>query len=313
MFVERMEQISMGLWGPQVAAFLKRPPTLGFLVALVQESGKTVAEAVFVFLAAIRYLDQSLSAGVREDDILSGTPREVSLELFLVRHQERLWHLCLGRRVLTNLPERGLPVLEALAGLGGDHDLRVLEAGCSCGLIGRVLRNAPLVTAQAERLFAPGQQLPRELARVVDYLGFDPEAPDSQWLLCCVPGRVQRERLRHFLQVVPESPPFALETLALSDFRQHPAVKAFAAPGQASRLVLLTSFVLYQVPEAGRLAITDSIRQFVQDHAAVWVNLDAVPAGDHFEYVLELDGRPVLMLENDLAQRWRPVGRGSHG
>jgi hypothetical protein len=200
--------------------------------------------------------------------------------------------------------------MEALQRRFGASRLAVLELGCANGLIGRVLCSPHLVMEHFDALFGAEIQRPAVLAEVAVYRGFDLVIPDEAWLLACLPFASDRQRIDTFLNEVPVGPDFALARGSALDFPDLTGVMDLECrfePAHVDPLVpvVLTSFLMYQIPPVKRAKLENAITAFVSARGGAWINLDhRVTPDGRLRFGLEMDGLPVFVFNNDACQSW---------
>jgi hypothetical protein len=258
-----------------------------------KEAKRSADETVLLLLSALRSVDLAIVDGATDAD---------GLEQFLVDHDATLREICLTRRVQANIAERGLPILELLGRRWGRQKLFVTELGCSFGLIGRVLVSASATLQDFDRYFGPHQQRPTDVALVVGYRGVDLAPPDERWLLACIPFPAMRTRLARFIYEVPAPEACSVTIGSALD----PAF--WGPPPEGTVAVILTSFMLYQLPAPVRKELEDRIAEAIRSYGGTWVNLDVAVEGDKTRFIVSENGKEVIELENDLCASWRHHG-----
>ncbi len=299
-------------WLPNVTAFLKRPACLGFLSDFIAESGKQVPDAVFVFLASIRYLNANISTRFDEPMILDDEDWRRNIDLFLVQHHDELFYMCKTRRTQVNVPHRALPIMDALYREYKEKEIAVLELGASFGLIGRCLRSAALVMRSFEDFFGSHHQKPVGIPTCAEYLGIELDPPDLAWILAGAPKPEFRNSIENFAHQIPELTKFRVIQGSALDFPKMPEVLSLLETKLP--LVILTSFMLYQLPESVRRTFETVIRRFCSEHGGSWLNIEATAvkgtapeAESSYRYALEFDDKEIFELSSDFCERWIPI------
>lgn len=286
--IDRFAQL--GVWVPAVHDFLHRPSTIRWLIECQQETGKSDDEIVLLLLAAMRAIDLT---------VLDGAYGPHDLGRFLEDNEASIHGLCQTHRVQANVAERALPILELLGERWGRQKLFVTELGSSFGLIGRVLVSATKTLQNFERYFTATQQRPTAVPLVAGYLGIDLAPPDERWLLACIPLADLRTRVARFIYEVPAGPHCFVTQGSAFDRDTWPRAPDGTLP------VILTSFMLYQLPPADRQALATTIRDHVRSVGGTWLNLDVLVHEGQSRFVVQEDGRDKITLENDLCVRWQ--------
>lgn len=268
---------------------LKTETAIKLIADVTVESGKTVREAVLVFIAALRYL----SCG-------SGWDQE-----FIRSNAHRLSEIAIKRRVQANSPGRALPLLEILVKEVAEGEIYVIELGAAAGTIGRVLLNPHAVIANIDRYFPPGQQLPVEFRPVFRYLGLDLDPPDERWMLACVWDGSQRKQLEYFLHDIENGDALQLKKADAFKFPELEAVHDMAAEAAPGKLWVITSFMFYQYRTFQQQQLSSIIERFIQRYNGHWLNQRYVGPDNEYPYEIQLDGETVIRLTDDLCRSWQ--------
>jgi hypothetical protein len=72
--------------------------------------------------------------------------------------------------------------------------------------------------------------------------------------------------------------------------------------------VVLTSFLLYQLPAEVRAGLVRRITEFTQAWGGQWINLEVEPGPVSNRFFIQVDGVDRIDLDNDLCFTWRPHG-----
>lgn len=284
---------------PRIARRYRGDSAADLCGRIMATSGKGLAESVLILRCAVDHL-----AG---EDFFAEAADHV-FERFAEERADELLGLCARKSVQANFPERALPITEVARSLTGGGPFALIELGASAGLIGACLLEVDRAVAGSSDYFAPGQQLPAATARAAVYLGIDRDPPASDWALSCIPARCDRERVRRFYADFLPAEGFSLVRADAFGFASLPAVRAVAAGD--GPLVLLTSFLLYQLDPARRAALAGEIRYFASGRPGTrWINLDARPGEPDptRQYYLEVDGEEWLALSDDSCRSWKPA------
>jgi hypothetical protein len=300
---------ALGEFPGQTISFLRRPAALDFMQDYMADTGKPLSETVLIFLTAIRFVDGVTRGDPQSPSILEEEPGRVNLDLFLVRHHDELYRLCLNRHVQANVPQRALPLMELLGRRYGDRPLAVIEPGCSLGLIGRLLCAPESVMAHFDEWFEAGQQRPDSWPRVLAYRGSDLSVPEPSWVLAGLHRTSDRVRLARLLRDLPPGGPCQLAAGSAESFAEQAAVQELAprfdpAHPQALVPVVLTAYLQYQLEAGLRQRLADAVRAFTARHGGSWINLEPRLADGAYRFFVEQDGVDRIALENDLCRTW---------
>jgi hypothetical protein len=269
--------------------------SIEMIARITEESGKTVSEAVLVFMAVIRYLAKN---GQQHPDVIR-------------QHGEEIIRLSVEKGVQANLPSRALPIFEVLHNKVGASSYSVIELGSSAGLIGRCLMNPNNIVERKELYLTPQQQLPSTMPLVNGYMGIDLSLPDDDWLIACDWEPNHRRQLERFLaDCAPmKDQDFSLHEGNVFGFSTFPKVNDFVARSVArgSTVVVLTSFMLYQYEEEQKKQLRGEIFGFLTfngGYGAHWINQDVNLSASPLEYYIELDGEKIVELSDDACIQW---------
>ncbi len=277
---------------------LKTNTSLGLIEEIIQKSGKEASEAVLVLLAAVHYLMDD----VRAVDKLK--EKDSFLE-YIKENYDSILKISIERGVQANLPERALPVLEVLEKKIKNSSYHVIELGASFGLIGRVLLNPGKVIENKDCYFTPDQQMPQNHKAADRYLGIELDPPDERWFLACVDPLGFRERLERLINDIKADEKFQLIKGNAFGFPGLEPVKNFCsqAAKSHSRIVVLTSFMLYQLDREKQMRLKDEILKFVHGLNGYWLNMVFYPSSN--EFFVEFNQERIIQLPDDLCKTWR--------
>jgi hypothetical protein len=268
---------------------IKTELSIELISRVMKESGKTVIEAVWVYLTVVRYLSGN-----------SG-----SLQEFIKNNADLIYETAVEKRAQSNIPGRALPLFDILAEKMQAPAVSVIELGASYGLIGRCLLNPAKIVANRDSYFPPQQQMPVNPRPVDDYLGIELSPPDTEWLLAWEWHPGQRERLKNFLQDIGADEKFTLLKGSAFGFSRLEAVGELVR--RSSTVVVLTSFMLYQYDHKQQRLLTDEILQFTGEANRHWINqtFDTSSLASYIEF----DGQPVIELVDGSCKRWQWVNK----
>ena len=269
--------------------------SIEMIARIIEESGKTVSEAVLVYMAVIRYLAKN---GQQHPEVIR-------------QHGEEIVRLSVEKGVQANLPSRALPIFEVLHNKVGASSYSVIELGSSAGLIGRCLMNPNNIVERKELYLTPQQQLPSSMPVVNGYMGIDLSLPDDDWLIACDWEPNHRRQLQRFLaDCAPmKDQDFSLHEGNVFGFSTFPQVNEFVARSVArgSTVVVLTSFMMYQYEEEQKKQLRGEIFGFLTfngGYGAHWINQDVNLSASPLEYYIELDGEKIVELSDDACIQW---------
>ncbi len=275
---------------------VKTKKSLEIIARIIEQSGKTISEAVLVYMAAIRYLAKD---DVPYMDIIEGQAAEI------VR-------VSVEKNVQANLPSRALPIFEVFYNKIGSSSYSVIELGSSAGLIGRALMNPEKIIQNRKLYLSSRQQIPACIPRVNGYLGLDLSLPEDDWLIACDWEPEHRQQLECFLA---DSAPSGEQDFSLFEgnvfgFSTFPEVGKFVARSvsRGSTVVVLTSFMLYQYEEEQKKQLRGEIFGFLTFNGgsgAHWINQDVNLKASPLEYYIELDGEKIIDLSDDACVHWK--------
>lgn len=263
---------------------LKTKFSLNLIAKVIKESNKTVFEAVSVVLVVIRYLWNN-----------SG-----SLQEFIKENAALICKMAIEKRAQYNLPGRALPLFEIFKKKIKVSSISVIELGASYGLIGRCLLNPGKVIKQKDRYFSPGRQFPVNPRAIDAYLGIELSPPDKEWLLAWEWQPDSKKRLENFLHDFHPGEKFKLLQGNVFGFSKLKSVKDTAH--QPSRVVVLTSFILYQYEDKEQKRLRDEILEFTGRFKGHWIN-QAIDVSKQ-EYFIEFDERKIIKLSDNRCKNW---------
>jgi len=164
-----------------------------------------------------------------------------------------------------NIPQRAAIVLDYIArNMNQNKSLTIVELGCSGGLLGRVF-------AHAHKIFSDEyfhqyfwlKRIPAVPEKPIYYIGCDQERPDNQLLPFYVWNLEQRKKTALFMRDYPSSGIF-----------MHMSIEHFLENHLrfvTGDIVLLTSFVLYQINDA---SFVKNITRVTKRNSCIeWIDL----------------------------------------
>lgn len=295
------------IWMPNVVAFLNRQASIEFIETVVKDSGKSVADAVFVYLAAIRYLNADAGSRFDQATILDNSDWHTNLDLFLVQNHNQLLQLCRTRTNQVNIPQRAFPLLDLLAIEYGSQPLHIIELGASLGLIGQYLLEYGRYETEFAKLFGMQQQKPLGKPKCLSYTGIDRFSPDPAWTLACIPDPAERSRLQNFLHLAHIPEHWRLVQADAADFAKLlETAPTKNAREETSIPIILSSYMLYQNSATVQGNLIKTIQDFCATHNGHWINLEPRwndEVNDYY-YTIELDQRARVRLSSDRCESW---------
>ncbi len=283
------------LWSEYIIRETTQPEVMDILLEIIASSDKGAGEAVLAFFSAIRYIPENKYA-------LQNLEQDRSFRSFVDQNRNEIIALSIQNKVQGNLPERAFPVLEVIGTLSAKKPVCVVELGASKGIIGRTLLCAPEIIAQKEKYLRPEQQLPLCTGGVSRYIGYELQIPERRWFLSCIHNPLNVDRLALLLDNYPSPENFALFEKNAFGFKNY---LEDVGPGMYT-IVVLTSFFLYQLDEEKRDRLVSEIQQCTAEHNGHWIN-QAVQIAETNEYYVELDGKRLLKISDDLCTSWEKI------
>jgi len=296
--IKKCIENSAYLFSSYILTQLNHQNTLAFIVKIMQESGKEIHEAVSVMISVIKYLSKNrkIFEELEEND---------SFQEYLNSHRESILQLSISAKNQANLPERAMPLFEVFEQKLGNVPVAVVELGSSFGLIGYCLLNPQKAIANKHLYFSTHQKIPKHCLPIKYYLGIDVNIPDKEWILSCIWEEEDEHRLRRFVDDIQPKENFELVKNNALIFSELEPVKRLLK--QSFTLVILTSFMLYQMDKPIQNQFKDSIKVFCQNTGSHWVNQTFRILSDRAEdeYLVEWDGVKILELPDDKCTDWK--------
>lgn len=270
---------------------LKTNTSINLISRIVNESNKTIHEAVSVFLAVVKFL--------WKDDNTS------SFQEFIKDNAELICKMAIEKKAQRNLPNRALPLFEILERKIPASSISVIELGASYGLIGRCLLNPAKIKEKKDAYFPSDQQMPRNTQPINYYLGIDISLPTKEWLLAWEWNPVQKKRLENFLDTIPvntkENKTLKLQKGDAFGFSSLEAVKNLAV--HSSTIVVLTAYMLYQYDDKKQKRLRNEILEFTNRCTGHWINQTFDESS--LECFIEFDGEKIIKLADDTCSSWK--------
>lgn len=275
---------------------LKSEKAFQILSEIIDKSGKTITEAIFVLLAAIRY-------HFRDVQILTKIEAEKSFQLIIHNYYEELVKISVPGKVQGNTPERALSIIDVLYRKMPLEDIVVIELGASFGLIGSCLLNPAILIDNGTKYLVEGQKLPEGIKRVNSYLGIDINPPDKEWLLSCFSKVEDAIRIHEYIHETPSDPNFKLIKSSAVGFSNLEEVKKI---DQKKKIVIITSFMLYQFDNELKKQLISEIVNFCSRVNGNWIAQEVdISDFSHPVYYIDFDGQRIITLQDDKCSDWK--------
>lgn len=280
-----------------LALNLKKQPTINFINEIIVKSGKTPIEAIIILLVAIRYINKDIYA-------LNKLEETNTFEQFLSDNYTTLLETSIRGKVQGNAPERGLPVLEILTKLMPNKPVGIIELGASFGLIGNFLLNPEIILENKKEYFPNYQKIPESSKKINAYLGIDINPPDKDWLISCILNTDDAKRIFDYINKLTPDNNFQLIKASALGFSQFKETADFIS--KDLQIVILTSFMLYQLNLELQKHLTDEILLFCKKYNAHWISQEVkiIENSINPEYYIELDGTKIINLKDDKCSNW---------
>ncbi len=288
------------LYTDYILTQLKKEPCLEFISRIISESGKGISEAIIVFLSAIKYIynDSKTFAKLEESDCFQD---------FLKKHSKKIFKLSIEKNVQANIPERALPIFEVINKKIVSSIINFIELGASYGLIGRCLLNPNIIINGKRHFLSEKQQIPENFKAVNNYLGIELNPLEKKWLLAAIWDEVYEFRIGNIINDIQKDSRFELIKGTAFGFSDIDVVKnVIKKPG---KIIVLTSFMLYQFEDQKRKLLVDEILEFTRRVNGHWINqaVNISTNSKRNEYFIALDGNKIIELKDDLCLNWRWV------
>jgi hypothetical protein len=276
---------------------LKKQTSLDLVCNIIAQSEKTPAEAVIVLLAAIRYIKEDIYALQKIEEM-------DSFETVIKENYTEILHVSIHGKVQGNIPERGLPVLEILSKKMPDVPLGIIELGASYGLIGQCLLNPQTILEMKNNYFQDKQKIPETIKKADFYLGIDINPPDKDWLIACFAKADDAKRIKDYIKKINPNDNFQLIKASALGFSELQETKKFISKNL--QIVILTSFMLYQLNEEQQQILINEIQAFCKTYNAHWIRQEVELLGKNSDsgYYIEWDREKIMNLKDDKCSYW---------
>lgn len=285
-------------WSNYIVKQLKAQRTLEIILTIMDRSNKVPSEAVFIFIAAIKYL-------YKDFDALDKLETTDSFQKYISENYEEIIEISINRKVQANIPERAFPISEILSKYVAGPSVAIIELGASYGLLGRCLLHLNSVIENRNYFFKNNQVLPVMPFEIVNYLGIEIEPPDKDWLLASYPDSVYAKRINSFIDFFKSEDCYKL--IRASAFNFSELKETIEIIKGNYKIVVLTSYILYQLDDLNQKKLKDEIMKFSITNNGHWINqdVDLKKGIDKLEYYIEWDGNKVIELKDDLCNDWK--------
>jgi hypothetical protein len=297
--VEKIFVSGSYLYSEYIYAQLKKTDTLNFIKKIIDTSAKTPSEAIFVLLSAIRYIQ-------KDNNALLNIEKNNSFEQILKEFAQEIMDISISKKVQGNGPERGLPILEIFGKKLFDSSICVIELGSSYGLIGNCLLNSKRILENRNSYFLPSQKMPDNPKGADFYLGIDIDPPEMEWLLACFFDPSDANRINKFIINGSCVNNIRILKASANGFSELKEVRELAATKY--KLVILTSFMLYQLKDAQQELLKKEIREFTRKNNGHWICQEVEfynGQPDLAKYYIEWDEEKIINLDDDKCTSWK--------
>ncbi len=296
--LEFVEKIASMLT-PYVKAQLKQEPVLSIVSQIIEKSDKSPGDALIVFVTAVKYLWESENA-------FSEMEEKGAFQDFVRTNRDSLIELTIRKRMQANVASRAFPLIEVINQEIKEPRVAVIDLGASYGLFGWTFLEPSKIIAKRNRYFSPEQKIPSNSRPIDSYLGIELEIPDKNWLLACVWDQTNETYLRNFINDIPhETEKFNLLQASAFGFSDLEPVKRLAA--QQYTLVLLTSFIFFQIGKEKEELLKNEISKFTESTGAYWLSqvVKHPPNSTDTRYYVEWNGERVIESSDPLCSNWK--------
>jgi len=300
-FVEKASLLLGKYYSDYVIAQLKKENTLNILHEIILKSNKAPSEAVLALLASIKYFQKDINAFIKLE-------KNDSFQEFIKDNYDEIVEISINKKVQGNAPERGLPILEVLGKMLPVDQIAIIELGASYGLIGSCLLNYEILLNE-NALFQFGQKLPQNPKGIEYYVGIDIDPPDKEWLLACCPDMNSATQISNFIDFVQQKNSFQILKVSAFGFSGLKEIKELIE--KKFKIVVLTSFMLYQLDEKKQKLLIDEISEFTHNIGGHWIYQDVeFPDKEEYQdYFIEWDGTRIIKLMDDSCSDWNWISK----
>ena len=274
---------------------LKTEKSFQILTEIIDKSGKTLTEALFILLAAIRYY-------FRDVHVLAKVEAKNSFQKIIDDHYSELVKIAVLGKVQGNTPDRALPIFEVLFHKIPNEEISIIELGASFGLIGSCLLH-PEIMLDNDKYIVENQKLPKGIKKASNYIGIDINPPEKEWLLACFSRIEDAVRIENYINEIPEDQNFKLIKASAVGFSKLDEVTKFVSV--KNKIVVITSFMLYQFEEKLKRQLIDEIISFCQQNNGHWIAQEVdISDSSNPNYYIDFDGKRIITLKDDKCGSW---------
>jgi hypothetical protein len=277
---------------------LKEKRTIELITQILSKSDKETSEAVIVLISVIKYI-----SGNRY--VFEEMEHADSFQDFIDSNFNEILSLSIEKKVQGNLPERAFPLLELFNKKLPSQSITVIELGASYGMVGRSLLDPNLFIKNRGNYFFQDQKIPKSMTPIGYYLGLELAPPDERWLYSSVWYPDEEQHLRNIINDFSSIKNFRLIKGNAMGFSLLDPVKKIV--GQSTSIVILTSFMLYQLNTENRNNLKNEILEFIKATSSNWINqtVDILSSSKEEEYSIEWNGVKIMGLKDDRCSDWR--------
>jgi hypothetical protein len=304
-FIERLS----GLLPGYIIARLKEETVLNLVSLVIDRSGKVPGDALILFVTAVKYLWGGVNA-------FAEIEKKDSFHEFVEANRDTIIELAARKRMQANVPTRAFPLIEVINRKIEALPVAVIELGASRGLLGWTLLEPDKIIKMGGSYFSPAQKLPVNPRPIDYYLGIELEINEKEWLLSCTLNPTTESYLRNFVDEIPhESEKFnLLQGSALGFSNLEPVKQLVSRP---FTLVVLTSFIFFQIGIENERKIKKEIRKFIGNRGggqdSHWLNQVVKPpeASTDIRFYIEWNGETIIESSDSICSGWKWLAPGS--
>jgi hypothetical protein len=294
-FVERLS----GMMPDYIITQLKKEPIINLVSQIIDESDKSPGDALIIFVTAVKYLwgRRNAFAEMEERD---------SFREFVRANRDSIVELAVRKRMQANVPTRAFPLIEVINKKIKGLPVAVIELGASYGLLGWTLLEVVKIIENRDRYFSPEQKIPSNPRPIDYYLGIELEIPDKEWFLACLSDHTTESYLTNFINDIPhESEKFNLIQASAFGFSDLEPVKRLTE--QPYTLVVLTSFIFFQIGIKRERKLKNEILKFTRDTGSYWISqvVKHPPNSTDTHYYIEWNGERIIESFDPICSYWK--------
>ena len=295
--IDKIFEVGKYFYSDYVFNQLRETRTLDFIEKVIKKSGKTEIEAAIILLAAIRFLQNDIYA-------LKKIEENKSFQEHLIKNYNQLLEICINKKVQSNAPQRGLPLLELLSKKLPNSPIFLVELGASYGLIGNCLLEPENMILNKNTYFQDDQQIPNSFKNIDYYLGIDIDPPSKEWLISCfsiLDDAIRNQNCINSFSSIKNHKVIKASALGFSELEEIKKIDS-----SKYTIVILTSFMLYQLDEFQQKRLTIEIEDFIKKNSGHWIRQEIKMSKllSNIEYSIEWDSKKVIDLPDDKCTSW---------